>query len=147
VRRLSPEQQVLWDRAQAVLAKPDSVDLYSLDPIPPGPGEEPTEFFQGWQVLGKNAVTDADGRKAVLAAAATIRPGWGAKCFNPRHGIRATAGEKTADLVNCFECRWVYVFLDREQEVVHLTIGRDQQPALDKVLTDAKVPLPRPAKE
>ena len=41
--------------------------------------------------------------------------GNGAKCFDPRHGIRASVDGKTVDLVICFECSWVYVFYDKDE--------------------------------
>jgi hypothetical protein len=148
-RRLSEDQQARWDKAQAILAKPDLVELYSLDPnLGVGePDDKPKEQFRGWPVLGKSEVKGADARKTGLAVAGAIKPGNGPRCFEPRHGIRATAGGKTVDLVICFHCGWAYVYLDQEDSTVELTIDLDQQPALDKVLTDAKVPLPPRAKE
>ena len=92
-------------------------------------------------------VKDAESQKKILAVAETIKVGTGAKCFDPRHGIRVTTGGKSVDLIICFECSWVYVYLDKDDEAAHLTIKRDQQPALNKILTDAKVPLPAQAKE
>jgi hypothetical protein len=145
VPKLSEAKQARWDKARAILAKPDQVELFSLDPSvdPAGPDER----FRGWKVLGKTVVKDADARKAVLTVAGAIKPGWGVRCFDPRHGIRATAGGKTVEVVICFSCRWAWVYLDKEKDEVQLTIDRDQQSALDKVLTDAKVPLPPPAKD
>jgi hypothetical protein len=146
---LTKEEQARWDRARAILAKPDQVELLSLDPSLglAGPDEKPQDLFRGWKVLGKTVVKDADARKAVLAAAGTTHRGHGPRCFEPRHGIRAGAGGESVDLVICFECKWVYVYLDKEADPVHLIIGREQKPVLDKVLTDAKVPLPPPAKD
>jgi hypothetical protein len=63
-----------------------------------------------------------------------------------QHGIRAAAGGKTVDLVICFQCGWAYVYLDKEEKAVELIIGAEQQPVLDKVLTDAKVALTPPPK-
>jgi len=153
VPKLTKEKQARLDKAQAILAKPDQVELLSLDPtllVGPvhfRPDEKPKELFQGWMILGRTVVKDADARKAVLAAVGTSKRGYGPRCFEPRHGIRATSGGKTVDLVICFECGWVYFYLDKEEDAVELIIGREQQPVLDKVLTDAKVSLPKPAKD
>lgn len=157
VLKLSKTEQARWDKARAILAQPDKVELFSLDPnltigeysgaCSCGPDEKPRVVFQGFKVLGKTEVKDAVAWKAVLAVAGKINPGSGPRCFWPRHGIRATAGGKTVDLLICFECTWVHVFLDMEEEAVELVIDPKQQPILDKVLTDAKVPLPTPAKD
>jgi len=72
--------------------------------------------------------------------------GNGAKCFDPRHGIRATAKGKTVDLVICFECNWVYVYYDNDENRQHVAVTtREPQAVLDKTLKDAGVPLPKPA--
>jgi hypothetical protein len=86
---------------------------------------------------------DDAARGAVGALVGGIRPGVGAKCFEPRHGVRATAGDATVDLVVCFACAWVYVYLGPEDdaEMVMLTVPGDPA-ALEKVLTDAGVRRP-----
>ena len=141
------EKQDQWEKAKAILAKPDQIELYSLYPELPPAEEKPKETFHGWKVLGKTVVKDAESQKKILAVAETITAGTGAKCFDPRHGIRVTSGGKSVDLIICFECSWVYVHLDKDDQAACLTIKRDQQPALNKILTDAKVPLPAQAKE
>src|SRR5262249_35300364 len=118
-------------------------ELYSLDPS--RLTEPPKDGFHGWKVLGKTTVKDADTRKTLLAAlekGAKDNDGKVAGCFNPRHGIRVKAGDKTIDLVICFECFSASVFTGDEKSGSFLTTG-SPQPALDKVLTDAKVPLPK----
>jgi hypothetical protein len=147
-RELTGEAKERWERAKAILGKPDKIELYSLSP-----GYLslfPKESFRGTVALGMTEVKDADARKAVMAVVETCDPtGRGAKCHNPRHGIRVTSGEKVVELSICFEFRWVYVYLDKDDSTkfVKVFIDRAQQPALDKVLRDAKVPLPPPAKE
>ena len=69
-----------------------------------------------------------------------------AACFNPRHAMRVTHNGKTPDFVICFECVQVYVFLGKEHMKTLLTTGSPQA-AFDRVLKEAKVPLPKPAKE
>jgi len=100
-------------------------------------------------VLGRTTVANPAARHE-LAEAVVLGvgkgTGIGAKCFEPRHGIRATYGEKVVDLVICFACHWVYVFPDgrEEQTSSHPTGGR-AEPLLNRLLTEANVPLPKPA--
>lgn len=128
---------------KAALEKATEWELYSLHPEQTQ--EEPKDAFHKWRVLGKTSVKDADTRKTLLAAlekGAKDNDGTEARCFNPRHGIRVKAGDKTIDLVICFECYQTVVFTGDEHTGKFLTM-RSPQPALDKVLTDARVPLPK----
>ena len=132
--------------AKAALEKATEWELYSLDPE--HQKDPPKDGFHGWKVLGKTTVKDADTRKALLAAldkGAMDNDGTVARCFDPRHGIRVKDGDKTIDLVICFECYQVKVFTGDKHAGDFLTT-RSPQPALDKVLTDAKVPLPKARK-
>src|SRR4051812_29507691 len=129
--------------ARAALEKAGEWELYSLDPK--RQTDPPKDAFHGWKVLGKTTVNDADARKKLLAAlekGAKDNDGIAAACFNPRHGIRVKAGDKTIDLVICFECFSATVYTGEERTGSFLTTA-SPQPALDKVLTDAKVPLPK----
>jgi hypothetical protein len=99
------------------------------------------------EAVGHDSCEGCGCKKSVLSVVGKIGDGNGARCFEPRHGIRATDGKKSVDLVICFECGWVYVFVDNDEKSVQLNIKGNLQPALDKVLTDAKVPLPKLAKE
>jgi hypothetical protein len=129
--------------ARAALEKAAEWELYSLDPS--RFKDPPKDNFHGWKVLGMTTVKDADTRKALLAAldkGARDNDGTVAACFNPRHGIRVKAGDKTIDLVICFECFSASVFTGAERSGSFLTTA-SPQPALDRVLTAARVPLPK----
>ena len=129
--------------AKTALEKATEWELYSLDPE--HQKDPPKDGFHGWKVLGKTTVKDADTRKTLLAAldkGAKDNDGTVARCFDPRHGIRVKAGDQTIDLVICFECYQVKTFMGDKLGRGFLTT-RSPQPALDKVLTDAKVPLPK----
>jgi hypothetical protein len=134
------------DEAKAILEKSDRVELYSLEPVEAKEGET----LHGWKVLGKTVIKDKT-RKAVLDALAKgiADPGkGGAKCFDPRHAIRASHGGKSVDLVICFECGWVYVFPDgKGQAVARVETDTIFQPVFDKALKDAGVPLAKKRKE
>jgi hypothetical protein len=129
--------------ARAALEAAAEWELYSLDPT--RLTDPPKDNFHGWKVLGKTAVKDADTRTTLLAAldkGARDNDGTVAACFNPRHGIRVKAGDRTIDLVICFECFSASVYAGEEKSGSFLTTG-SPQPAFDKVLAEAKVPLPR----
>jgi hypothetical protein len=124
--------------AKAVLDKAEMIEVYSLDPAA---REGVKDGFHGWKVLGKVAVKKAD-RKALIeaiekGAAGGDKP---AKCFEPRHGIRAVDSTKTVDLVICYQCGFMYAFHGKDKQTTVLT-SRASAPALNKILTAAKIPL------
>lgn len=125
-----------------LLAKVEQFDLYSLDPE--GNRDEKDEkTMHGWKVLGKTTVKDAKTRKDLITTLEKAAgKGSGAKCFEPRHAIRASGGGKTVDLIICFECSWIYIYEGKKQIAV-VTVADKVQPTFDKVLKDAKVPLPK----
>jgi hypothetical protein len=133
--------------AKVILEKAEQFEMFSLDPsVERVKGKD---GFHSWKVLGKTVVKKAEVRKQILAdldKGISDSDGNGAKCFDPRHGIRAKHDGKTIDLVICFECGWIYVFHDdnAERRGVAVTNGKPQT-IFDKVLKDAEVPLPKAA--
>jgi hypothetical protein len=143
---LAGAENKIPDDVKTILEKADKFELLSLDPE--YLKEKPADGFHGWKVLGRTTVKDADARKTLLAAfekGVEENKGEVARCFDPRHGIRATRGDKTVDLVICFECYQVKVFAGEGERKDFLVTG-SPQPTFDKVLTDAKVPLPKKRK-
>lgn len=129
------------------LEKGDKFELYSLDPTPTT--EIPPDNFHDWAILGSTKVDKADVRKGLIAAlkkAAAENDGIAAGCFNPRHGIRVVHDGKTFDLVICFECLSVIVYIDDARKEAFL-ITNSAQALFNKVLADAKVKLPAAAGE
>lgn len=133
--------------ARTILAKPDKLVLYSLA------AEETAEkvsAFHGWKQLGKTEVTAEETRKKLLTGLKKSLDDDAkmAKCFEPRHGIRATRDGKTVDLVICYACGQVYVHLPdvKPGDPVRLTIHAGGEKGLDAILEAAKVPL-APKKE
>src|SRR5262245_48603699 len=107
-------KNVLPEKARAMLDKADESEFVSVGPMGEGKGGV-KDGFHGWKVLGKTVVKDAKIRKEILESlygGIKESDGNGAKCFDPRHGIRATVDGKTVDVVICFECGWIYVFYD-----------------------------------
>lgn len=129
---------------KAILEKSEKFELFSLDPAA---GDKNKDGFHGWKILGATIIKDADVRARIVAAlekGVENGPANGAKCFDPRHGIRVTKDNKTVDFVICFECRYVAVFAADKHLKTCLTTD-DPQPVFDTVLKEAKVPLPKPA--
>ena len=139
------EKNKLPDKVKEALDKAESFDLYSLDPGR-GKGDKVAEGgFHGYKVLGKTTVKDADTRKKLVAAlekGIADNKGEVAGCFNPRHGISVTYNGNTYDLVICFECSSGNVYAGDKNEGNFL-VTHSPQPTFNKVLTDAKVPLPK----
>lgn len=130
--RLPPAASNLLDEAGAI-------ELISLDPRerPAGPGGS----FHGWKVLGRAAIRDAAERRAIVASlgraigsAAEV-----AGCFEPRHGLRATRGTQSLDLVICFSCRWVEAHFEGRTSSVR--IADSPKSAFNKALREAGVKL------
>jgi hypothetical protein len=133
--------------------KAETFELYSLDPAQKfdkaGKVVEAKDGFHDWAVLGKTEVKDKAERRRLTGAlrlGAEDNFGMAAACFIPRHGIRLKDSGKTTDLVICFECLQVQVFVDGERKAGFLTTGAPQ-PAFDAILKAADVKLPKPAKQ
>jgi hypothetical protein len=132
---------------QSVLDKASELELYSLDPVTP---EKPNAGFHGWKVLGKTSVKDAEERKKLLTAltkGVAENPDKQAKCFQPRHGLRAKLDGKTVDLAICFECLHIKVYANDTEREQPILVSGSPEPVFDKILKDAKVKLAdKPAK-
>jgi len=125
--------------AKAILEKAERIELFALHPE--RPTDAPKDGFHGWTVLGKTTVEKADARKALTAAfekGVTEYTDLGAKCFDPRHGIRATHDGKTADFLICFACAHTYVYVDKTPER-KILVSRSPAAVFNKILKDAKV--------
>src|SRR4051794_13551949 len=93
-----PSTSLAWPES------PDELTVYSIDGrhrevrlLDPSSKTEAAETFHGYPVLGKVEITDPEQRRELIAALKEgylRRPQMGAKCFFPRHGIRAVARGK-----------------------------------------------------
>ena len=132
------------DGSVANLDVPEQLTLYSIDGRHFEPGKEPKveEKFHGYPVLGKVEVTDPDRRKEIIAALNEGRArsnGTMAKCFLPRHAIRAVEKGRTVDYVICFECYQLEVHDGNSKRVKATT--RDPQQVFNRHLRQAGVRL------
>ena|ERR1700722_1663745 len=137
------KKNVIPDNVKTILENATEYEVYSLDS---DPGEGDKDGFHRWKVLGKTTVTNEKKRTTLLEALSkgvADNKGEAAKCFIPRHGLRATHDGKTVDLVICFQCMQVYVYDDPKSDKktkTFLTTGSPEE-AFDKVLKDAGVTL------
>ncbi|HJZ53912.1 MAG TPA: hypothetical protein VKE74_03090 [Gemmataceae bacterium] len=102
------------------------------------------EVLDGYPVLGKVEVTDPGQRQKVYSAirGAVRNPPPGSKCFIPRHAIRAVKGDETVDMVICFQCHnYEHHRGGKEVSGPNPLISSDPEALLDKILSDAGVPL------
>jgi hypothetical protein len=105
-----------WVPAEVVafLRQADRFELFSIDPEP-GPKGEPRKrhrrsggfTLQQWPILG-SVVIDSSAGRAIVETLVRGCEGWDGgddDCrFEPRHGLRATAGDRSVDLIICFVC-------------------------------------------
>jgi hypothetical protein len=134
---------VFLDDGQAILEGAPSVTLISLSPesVPLFSFRPSTRRgFHGYRILGSTEV-GGEAKSELLgklytALAEDAQPN---RCFNPRHGIRATAGERHIDLVICFECKQVQSFVYNKKSGA--VIGASAAETFDKILRAARVPL------
>lgn len=92
--------------AVAVLEHADAFEIYALEP---NGAEEPkpgAEVFHGHAILVRAEVKDRNAQEQIteIVNHGVRKGGTQAKCFNPRHGIHATRGGHSVDLVICYEC-------------------------------------------
>jgi hypothetical protein len=100
------------------------------------------ELLYKCPVLGKVDITALDARKDLTAAlndAIAKSDGSVAKCFEPRHAIRAVVNGRTIDYLICFECMQVMIDAGGLQKYVPIT--RDARETFNRYLTDAGIPL------
>jgi hypothetical protein len=122
-----------------ILEKGERFTLYSLAPevtqeLKSGPD------FEGYRIMGQTQVTNVRTRADLLVALyGGIGKGEVEACFMPRHGIRAVRGNKTVDLVICFECEQIEIY--SEHGPPGATINDSPRPVFDRVLRQARVPL------
>jgi hypothetical protein len=135
------------DDLKAVLEKPDALELVSLEPTEE---DKSDKGYFGWKVLGKTEVKDAESRKKLVDAllkGISDSDGKAARCFIPRHGLRARQGDRTVDLVICFECAQIRIFPPREDKTPGVTVTKSPEATFDEVLKAAGVPLAAKCKE
>ncbi|MGH7977918.1 MAG: hypothetical protein ACREE6_00985 [Limisphaerales bacterium] len=130
---------------QKVLENADTFTLFSINPEPDYE-HKAKRTFQDHEILGQLKIRSTATRKELIDAlnegisAAGL---WGMQCFNPRHAIRAEKGDKTVELLICFECRQIYITSSWATNVILTTTTPNPAATFNKVLKRAGIPLPK----
>ena len=123
---------------QEVLSRAAELELFSLDP---NWAQKPKgEHLRGWRILGRTRVENPATRDRLITAlerGVQEYSGTAAKCFNPRHGIRASYAGATVEMVLCFECFQAEVYPLPESQFHRFLVSSSPQPLFDSVLRDA----------
>lgn len=132
-------RKVFPGEARQVLENADAFVLISLDPVPRAADES---TFHGYRELGRVKLDDQPTRSALvnaLYAGIAENEESPPACFNPRHGIHATRGGETVDVVICFECLSLKAH-SAAGETRALTT-RSPEALFNETLKKARVPL------
>lgn len=116
-------------------------ELLSLDPA--YYEEVPDDNFHGWRVLGRASIVDVEARNGLndaLRSGAQESDGSAAMCFHPRHGIHLTRADQVTDLVICFECNQVKVFVDAQSSEGFFTTSSPHE-VFDNALKEVGLPV------
>ena len=134
---------------QAALKNADAFTLFSIQPEPDYKHTS-TNTFQDHVILGQVDVKSKDTRTKLIAALKDgideqnkrVPPGeiWLPDCFNPRHGIRATKGNETVELLICFECEQIQGSSNQGKSWSFITT-RTPAAVFNRVLKEAHIPL------
>jgi hypothetical protein len=132
----------LPDSAVGVLESADQFQIFALEPYGANEPKPTDTVFQGHVVLAQADVKDPKMQEkiAFIVDRGVRQGGSQAKCFNPRHGVHATKGKRTVDLVICYECSAVEVVEDGNTTT--LTTGNVQSD-LDDAFRVAGVTRPQ----
>jgi len=109
------KQNALPPEVKKILDTADRFILLSLDPklmTEQKPDKPSNELFHNYRVRRKIEIRTRNGRDELLRAlykGIADSDGSFAMCFNPRHGIRASMGDETVDVVICFECSSIQI--------------------------------------
>jgi hypothetical protein len=128
----------LPDEVIAALKNPDQVTLYSIEPE-----QVPTSEFHRYKVLGKTIIDHQEAER-VLADVQSSLANWNhgiGLCFEPHHGLRVRSGSHTYDLVICYLCQGMLVYVDDSTLLANLHLTGT--PALLNELS-ARHALPKP---
>jgi hypothetical protein len=147
-----PKQNDLPTATRKILDTGERFVLLSLDPTPPGLRSEsappPKETFHDYGVLGRTDIHSTEERAELLHAlykGIVESDGSVAACFNPRHGITATLGGDTVDLVICFECLSIETYAGQAEGVLarsaNVLTTHSPQPMFNRALERARLPV------
>ncbi|MEE9390996.1 MAG: hypothetical protein V3W41_00655 [Planctomycetota bacterium] len=119
-----------------ILENADDYELFAIYPHRPRPDEIPAADRQmhGFRVIGRTPVSKATGLSALSVIYQGVRDEHypRAKCFNPRHALRARRGQQWVDLVICYQCQRIFAY-DETGERWEISTAPEVRPALDRI--------------
>ena len=123
-------------QGQGTLEASSEITLYSLKPQAV-PLTSRVAAFRGYPIVTR-VVLRGDEKAKVLGKLYTslAEDAEPARCFLPRHGIRAVKGDRYVDLVICFECRQAISYVDGNKGGA--VLSESAQPYFDEVLKRVK---------
>ncbi|GEM_PF-5076614 len=130
--RPDPVARAFTPAARAILAQPDRVTIYALEPDPSV--KKPALGFR--DALAARRLNRAEGKTAVDALFATVRDvkdGLTMSCFEPHHGLKVERGRRWVKVWICFTCRQTEI---EESGGRPITVGsgRAGQATLDRLI-------------
>ena len=134
-------KQTVPEELKKTLEHAETFTLFSIDPNP-NLENKSKPVFHGYSQLGTIQIPAGPERTNLLIAlyGGITNAGWGAWCFEPRHGIRATQGSNSLDLVICFECGRIQC---SSSTGTNFALRTTETPAetFNGILRKAKIPL------
>lgn len=121
---------VLPPKAGDVARHAEAFEILALNPRGDAPVGEAESFF-GHPITARAKVTDPAAQQRIMDIVEKGMGQWAteAKCFNPRHGIRAVRGGDKVEIAICYECKNAEISVGGE--TTHTTTG-DVRAELDK---------------
>ncbi len=105
-----------------------------------------SDNFYGYEILGSVRLTDHGLLKRMareLDAAVDTNDMMTVRCFWPRHGLRTTVDGKKLELIICFECRMLALYVDGEFKS-KTELDSTPKSTFDKPLIDAGIAINAP---
>lgn len=142
-----PKQNIFSPETKKILDTGERFVLLSLSPskevVVLGAVTNPptTQTFHKYPVLGKTEIRDGNERAELLRAlykGIADSDGGVNKCFFPRHGISATLGDETVELLICFECLSIQMHPKHGKDVL---TTRSPERTFNRALEKANLPI------
>jgi hypothetical protein len=139
---LKAEGTLFTAPTRELIAKAEMIEVLSLGEL----AVNDPEAFDGWRIVGRTMVEDAETRK-LLAERLLIAnevSGRGSRCIDGEFGLRITAGGITIGLMICFACQNAWVSGPQEYAGLGNIDGTPVWDLLCEILRRANIPIPEP---
>lgn len=147
--RIRKDNQLPRPVMEAIKQDPH-LTLYSIDSDHYNDPPKNSSLFHGYPILGQCLVNTPSLREQLAAfideqVIGQRRDNSPLNCnLQPRHGLRATAGTNTFDLVICFECGNIDLYQNNSAVLGRFSMRYIESSGIfNSTLTNAHVPLPK----